>query len=315
MTFRARLRARAQAVSRTARIVLPEGDDPRVARAADIVRTQGLAEPIVLDSDTAVAAHPALAAVADHLRQRRPAVVRDGVHALDLARNRLRFAAGLVALGHADGCVAGAVATSADVSRAALWMIGMQPGHPGLSAAMYLGLDTRVLTFTDIAIVPVPTQEQLVASAADAAADRRALVGDEPVVAFLSYSTLGSASGAEVERVRRAAAAFRARYPDIRSDGELQFDAAIAPDVAARKAPSSPVQGDANVLVFPGLDAANITYKAAERLAGATAAGPLLQGLAHPMSDLSRGAQTDDIVDVIAMVALQAAELRHDRKE
>ncbi len=173
---------------------------------------------------------------------------------------------------------------------------------------MYLGLaDGRVLTYTDIGVVPMPTAEQLAEVGMAAARDRVILVGDAPVVAFLSYSTRGSASGPEVDRVVEAVARFRAMAPGITADGELQLDAAIIPEVAARKCPDSPVAGAANVLVFPSLDAGNIAYKLTERLAGASAAGPLLQGLARPMSDLSRGAGVDDIVDVAALVALQVA--------
>jgi phosphate acetyltransferase len=172
---------------------------------------------------------------------------------------------------------------------------------------MYHGLaDGRVLTYTDVAVIPTPTPEQLAGAAIAAADDRPVLVGDQPVVAFLSFSTKGSASGAEVERVREAWQRFREARPEVASDGELQLDAALVPEVAARKCPGSPVAGRANVLVFPSLDAANIGYKLTERLAGATAAGPLLQGLAKPITDLSRGASPDDIVDVAAMVALQA---------
>ncbi len=305
MTFRASVRRRA--TGRHARIVLPEGDDPRIQSAATTLRSAQIAEPVVLGRHGHdIRSHPAFAAVAEHLHQRRPERVRDAQHARELAADPLRFAAGLVALGLADGCVAGAATPTADVLRAALWLIGLAPGQQSLSAAMYLDVAGRLLTFTDVAVVPIPSSEQLVDSAAAAARDRVALVGDAPVVAFLSYSTHGSAAGPDVDRVRAAAALFRERHPTIESDGELQLDAALEPDVAARKCAASPVSGRANVLVFPSLDAANIAYKLAERLARATAAGPLLQGLARPMSDLSRGADPDDIVDVAAMVALQA---------
>lgn len=306
MTFREQVRRRA-AGSR-ARLVFPDGDDPRVQAAAARLRHLGIGEPILLD-----AAHrprhddPRLPVVAERLRSRRPDAVRDGIHALDLAADPLRFAAAMVALGEADGCVAGATAPTAEVLRAALWLIGTREGIPAVTAAMYHGLsDGRVLTFTDVAVIPTPTPAQLAAAAASAADDRRALVGDEPVVAFLSFSTHGSAAAPETERVREAVAHFRTLRPTVIADGELQADAALVPEVAARKCPDSPVAGRANVLVFPSLDAANIGYKLTERLAGATAAGPLLQGLARPMSDLSRGAAPDDIVDVAAMVALQA---------
>jgi phosphate acetyltransferase len=308
VSFREELRARA---ARTpARIVFPEGSDPRIRAAAAILRQQGIAIPLLLGVDIDPARDARLPAIGDRMRERRPEAVHDGVHALDLATDPLRFAAGMVALDEADGCVAGAVAPTSDVIRAALWLLGLAPGQRTVSAAMYLGLPDRVLTFTDIAVVPSPTPEQLAHSALAAARDRTALVGDAPIVAFLSFSTKGSALGPQVDRMREAAELFRLLAPEIIADGELQVDAALVPDVAARKSPSSPVAGQANVLVFPDLDAANIGYKLTQRLAHATAAGPLLQGLACPMSDLSRGAEPDDIVDVAAMVALQAGARR-----
>lgn len=306
MNFREALRARAAGSG--ARLVLPEGDDPRIIAAAEQLWALDIAEPIIVGRGHLEPYRDArLPAVAEQLRHRRPDAVRDGVHALDLAADPLRFGAGLVAIGEAEGCVAGAVAPTSEVVRAALWAIGLHEGISAVTAAMYHGLpDGRVLTYTDIAVIPTPTPEQLVSAALAAVADRRALVGDEPRVAFLSFSTAGSAESPDVVRVRRAVELFRKVAPDVIADGELQADAALDPTVAARKCPDSPVAGSANILVFPSLDAGNIAYKLTERLAGATAAGPLLQGLARPMSDLSRGASPDDIVDVAAMVALQA---------
>lgn len=307
MSFREQLRIRASGSG--ARIILPEGDDPRIRAAADLLIRLNIATPILLGRGFAsTGGHPMLPRVAEHLHLRRPAAVRDRVHSLELASDPLRFSASMVALGEAEGCVAGAVHTTADVVRAALWGIGLRPGLSTVTSAMYHGLpDGRVFTYTDIAVLPLPTPEQLADAAVAAARDRLALVGDTPVVAFLSYSTKGSAAGPDPLRMQQALARFRAIAPDVIADGELQLDAAIVPDVARRKCPDSAVGGRANVLVFPSLDAANIAYKLTERLAGATAVGPILQGLARPMSDLSRGASSDDIVDVVAMVALQAS--------
>ena len=305
MTFRDRLYERARRAGR--RIVLPEGNDPRVRAAAAEIERRGLGTVQLLEGTAPSSLLPDMIRL---LRTRHPDKFPTDAAALAALDHPLTRGAALVGLGRADVMVGGATFPSGDTIRAALWAVGPAPGITTVSGAFYMVRDDAVLTFTDCAAVPEPTPQQLADAGQAAARDRRRIVGDEPVVAFLSYSTKGIARGPRVERVRQAIALLAARRPppDFAFDGELQIDAALIADVAARKAPDSPAAGRANVLVFPDLDSGNIGYKLVQRLGGWEAIGPILQGLARPIADLSRGATADDIVDTAAVAVLQAGE-------
>jgi phosphate acetyltransferase len=303
VTFRDSVYERARRAGR--RIVLPEGTDERVQEAARRLEREGLGVVELLGRPLPASRIPDLVR---HLRARRPDRFPTDVAAAAALEHPLTFGAALVGLGRADVMVGGATFPSGDTIRAALWGVGAAPGITTVSGAFYMVRDDAVLTFTDCAVVPEPSPEQLADSAVAAARDRRRIVGDEPIVALLSYSTKGSAAGPRVERVRQALEHLARRRPDFAFDGELQTDAALVAQVAARKAPGSRAAGRANVLVFPDLDSGNIGYKLVQRLGGWEAIGPILQGLARPVADLSRGATADDIVDTAAVAVLQAGE-------
>ena len=325
--FRAALRERARVRPRT--VVFPEGDEPRMVEAIAEILREGLLRPVpvgppdeVRDALVAAGADPFGVPVVD------PRVDADRYAAelLDLRRARglsedeaserasepLFRGALMVRRGEVDGSVAGAIHATGEVLRAALWCLGPAPGMRTVSSSFYMvvpdfrGSGEEVLTFTDASVVPDPTPQQLADIGYAAARARRSVVGDEPRLAFLSYSTRGSASGPSIERVREGLKLFQDRAPDIPSDGELQADAALVEVIGQRKAPGSRVAGSANVLVFPDLDAGNIAYKLVQRLAGAAAVGPIIQGLAKPLNDVSRGAAVSEIVEVACITSLMA---------
>lgn len=312
------------------RIAFPESTDGRILEAAAILAKDRIARPILVGAEDA-----------SREAARRHGVGLDGVTLVDprassrrgdyearlhqrtapkgmtleetrrLAAEPLYFADLMVLAGDADGSVAGAVGSTSETLRAALRCLGPAPGVARVSSFFLMevpaGGAAGAYLFADCGLIPEPDEEDLVAIASQTARSARALLETEPRVAFLSFSTKGSAPEAAAEKIARAAHSFVRTHPEIVSDGELQVDAAIVPAVAVTKAPGSPVAGRANVLVFPSLDAGNIGYKLVQRFADATALGPITQGLARPANDLSRGCSSRDIVLVAAITALQAA--------
>ncbi len=330
MDFVQSLRQKAAALNKT--IVLPEGEDERMLRAAGRIRDESLAQVVVLGNLTELNQRlaelgietegisiidPVLSTYrTDFSRTYHELRQAKGMTEDEAARvmqDPLFFGAMLVRQGMADGMVAGAVNATGNVLRAGFQIVGTAPGTAIVSSCFVMvrpdwtfGTDGMIV-FGDCAVNPQPTAEQLAEIAVDTATTARVLCGFEPKVAMLSYSTMGSGAGPDVDKVVAALEMARAKAPDLQIDGPLQLDAALVPAIGEKKAPDSPVAGGANVLIFPDLDAGNIGYKLVQRLAGAAAVGPVLQGMAKGVNDLSRGCSVDDIVNVAAITALQSA--------
>ena len=320
--FQAELVEHARAVRKT--IVLPESDDDRILRAADAIVRRGIADIVLLGDETAVRARaaelglnisaarvvstsdPALSEkyAAEFARLR----AKKGV-TLEQARERIQdvsyFGTMMVHMGDADGMVSGAAHTTAHTIVPSFQIIKTRPGTSIVSSVFLMLLEDRVLVYGDCAVNPEPTAEQLADIAISSAATARQF-GVEPRVAMLSFSTGTSGKGADVDKVRRATELVRAKAPELAVEGPIQYDAAIDPTVAAKKAPESAVAGRANVFIFPDLSSGNIGYKAVQRSSGAVAVGPVLQGLNKPVNDLSRGALVEDIINTVAITAVQA---------
>jgi phosphotransacetylase len=288
-------------ISTGARIVLPEINDSRIVDAKRELLQMGFNIVEIEDSRESISNFKELISSLKFTRNWTEPQFQT------FLENPLNIGMSMVKNGLADGLVAGAVTSTGDVIRSAIRMVGVKPTSKWVSSIFFMVSPDgeKAFTYSDCGVIPEPTSHQLVAIAKDASEFHELLSNETPKVAFLSFSTKGSADHYRVKRVSDATQIFSNKYSYIAHDGELQFDAAVDDIVASRKAPDSSLMGNANVMIFPNLDAGNIAYKITERLAGYSAWGPLLQGLNKPVHDLSRGCSVDDIILVAAIAALQ----------
>jgi phosphate acetyltransferase len=287
--------------TKSAKLILPEKDDPRVSLAKRQLSELGYE---LLDPDDFRSRESHYAEI---LEQERFFNKMTEEAKIKYMNDPLNFSMMMVSNGDADGLVAGAVTSTSDVLRSAIRIVGVTPHSKWVSSSFFMISPNAdaAYTFADCAVIPEPTSDQLPSIAGESASNHSLLTGEEPRVAFLSFSTKGSANHRRVSHVKDAVKKFSEKHPNILHDGELQLDSALVPAVAANKAKDSPLAGKASVLIFPSLEAGNIAYKITERLAGYTALGPLLQGLNKPVHDLSRGCSSADIVNVATIAAMQ----------
>ncbi len=317
---------RAKAKQLMKHIVLPDSMDERAIQAARLILDEQIANISLIGNEEAI-----------HAKAKQIGVGLENIHIVDPEKSEkltgftnllfdlrkvkglkieqaqqtmklpLFFGAMMVREGLADGSVAGSLSTTSDVIRAGIQIVGMPAGITVVSSFFLMVFPHISYSYADCGVVPDPTAEQLADIAISTASNHRKLTGEEPRVAMLSFSTKGSASHPSVEKVQKATSLVKMKQPNLIIDGELQFDAAVVPSVSAKKAPGSPVAGTANVFIFPDLNAGNISYKLTQRLAGAEAFGPIIQGLKKPCYDLSRGCSVSDIVTMVAINSVAGA--------